>query len=718
MLNLSHGRERDGDVRRITGLVILGLLITTTGSSQSMSVGIDVTPRYTFPVGQTAEYFVGGLGGEFSALVAPERLSPVSLGGGIGYTQVPLALGQPIFEADVNLSLIDAGVGLRVGLPLGNRFSVAAGARAGGYYALLHGEREGTDFGAHVQASLGAGLLISNQLLVRAGATYSTCMGLFDGLSVMLGLTTRLSGPGSAVVPREDFVPPRPIFRNDGGSVQFKDIELTRVFPVLYKYYDTHPIGVATVVNTGRTVVEDLEIRLVLAQYMDAAKLSIVIDHLEPGEEKQVEIFALFNEEILTITEGARLSTEIKATYSAAGEEHEEIATVTLETWDRNAMTWDDNQKIAAFVTPRDEEIQKVARNVASLVQDDGLVGFAPELQLAMALLELMDVFGCAYIVDPASSYADLSADASAVDSIQFPRQTLYYQGGDCDDLSSAYNALLESVGVESAFVVVPGHIYSAVRIQMTESEARQAFSRDQDLIVLEDGSVWAPVETTALRSGFMNAWALGARQWREFSEEGEAELIPVRQAWVEYEPVAFSVSSYALDPPDRTQVALLFKTELDEFIDGEIGARERVLLTRIEGDPGDTRSRTALGVLYARYGRLEEAKEHFERARPRASAYMNLGNIAYLDGDLASAKMNYERALGQDPEYPAAILGLTRIAHDREDFETAHASYEQLAEVSPELAERFSYLGSETQSVGRAAATALLGQSVVWDEQ
>ena len=47
------------------------------------------------------------------------------------------------------------------------------------------------------------------------------------------------------------------------------------------------------------------------------------------------------------------------------------------------------------------------------------------------------------YVSDPRSS----------TEYVQFPTQTIEVAGGDCDDLSVAFSALLESIGIQTAFV-------------------------------------------------------------------------------------------------------------------------------------------------------------------------------------------------------------------------------------------------------------------------
>lgn len=703
-------------MKKLVVIIVTIFILVAQVQGQQISTGLSTIPQFFMPVGQKAENYNYGLGIGLEGLFSLVNIENFSASVDLGYAFVPLALGQSMFTTDTNLSLINLGLGLRGAIPLGERFSLFAKAGAGGSAAVLHGSDSGQAFVICWNAGGGVGFLLNSQLALQTGVSYVSYHNLYDGLAVNIGLITRFSGTGSTIIPRKDFIPVRPGTLPGGGSIQFMDAELIKVFPVLYKYYATHPIGSATVVNRGKKTVNDLEIRLEMAQYMDAPILSARIDQLEPGEEKPVDIYALFTEEILSITEGAKLASELKAEYNIAGAAAEDITLITLDTWHRNAMTWDDNRKIAAFVTARDEEIQKTARNVASIVRDEGLSGFNSEFQLAMALLSVMDVFGCTYVIDPSSSYSDLSQEINAVDTVQFPRQTLQYRAGDCDDLSSTYNALLEAVGVETAFITVPGHIYTAFKLDISAAEAKRTFSRSYDLIYPGDDSVWLPIETTALQQGFMKAWALGSRQWREHDVNGNAELLPVREAWQTYEPVAFGISNYELEIPDRAEVVYLFSGELENYIDQEIVSRERGLLAQIDRDPSDKRSMNSLGVLYARYGRTADAQQQFKNATPHPPAYINLGNLAYLNGRAESARDFYQKALEASPEYPAALLGLARVFHSLEKFDNTEALYERLRSVAPELAQRFIYLTGEEQKTDRASS--IVGsETIYWDE-
>jgi hypothetical protein len=507
-----------------------------------------------------------------------------------------------------------------------------------------------------------------------------------------------------------------------GGYIEFLDVEISQIFPAMYKYYDTHPIGSATVKNVGKYATSEIEIRFFLDQYMDdPPKLSARLDRLEPGEEILVDIYALFNENVLSIVESAKLSSEIRAEYMIGENEGYDTETLTLSTYDRNTMQWDDDRKIAAFVTAQDEEIRRTARNVASMVRDSGLAGFNREFQLAVAMMGMMEALNCAYVVDPSKSYGNSSnVDEIVVDSVQFPRQTLQYRAGDCDDLSTTFNALLESVGVETAFITVPGHIYSAFRLDMSSEQAGRTFSQAHDLIFLDDDTTWVPVETTSLRLGFLEAWRKGGQQWRKFDADGQAGFHRVRESWETYEPVDFSIYNYELAVPNREDVTYLFSDQIQLFVNQEIANRKRPLIARMERSPDDPRILNSLGILYARFGQNSDAEKYFLEAISETEyspALLNLGNMNYLAEDFSKAQSYYKRVEKLRPGHPNALLGLARCSHAEEDYDESSRYYNDLKSKNPQLATKYAYLGPMNDTQERAAFTELVGETMDWVE-
>jgi hypothetical protein len=138
------------------------------------------------------------------------------------------------------------------------------------------------------------------------------------------------------------------------------------------------------------------------------------------------------------------------------------------------------------------------------------------------------------YVVDPGTPYAALSEQKNAVDYLQFPSQSIVYKAGDCDDLSILYAALLEAVGIKTAFITAP---------ELSPGEASKLFFEEGDLI-FHNEETWIPIEITLVREGFLKSWQIGAKQWRETSRSGTAAFFPVHEAWEIYEPIGFTEGS------------------------------------------------------------------------------------------------------------------------------------------------------------------------------
>jgi tetratricopeptide (TPR) repeat protein len=504
----------------------------------------------------------------------------------------------------------------------------------------------------------------------------------------------------------------------EGPDVVLEDVTFEAVFPVFYKYYDENPIGRAFLRNSGTVPVESIRVSLFIKQYMDNPKLCKGPESLDSGQKGEVELYGLFTNQVLEISEGNKVSVKVSVDYIAEGTPHRQEFIDTIRIHNRNAITWDDDRKVAAFVTAKEPAVLKFSKNVAGMIRGKTSSALNPNLLIAIALHRALDLYGMSYIVDPTTPYNELSRNKLAVDFLQFPKQTLEYRAGDCDDLSILYNALLESVGVKTAFITMPGHIFPAFSLDTSAKEALRQFDNEDDFIFINENT-WMPVEITVIEDGFLKAWQLGAKQWRENSARETAAFYSTHHAWSVYEPVGL-FGSADISLPSGEQLVDEYIKEVNRVISKEIFNREKRLKSEIQKTEDGKDLINRLGVLYARYGLEEKAISTFETVLARQDytpALMNLGNIYYLRKEMERALGYYKRAYEKEPDNARVLLSLSRVYREMENYEASGKMYARLKKIDSKLAESFAYLETAEQGGGRAALRGDAYERMLWEE-
>lgn len=607
------------------------------------------------------------------------------------------------------LSLISAGAGTGLNLRIGNIMSFQVGAKAGWYMGFFQDNEPAGNpfFGGNAALSVD----FSPTFTLSAGAGYNYYLGydgvtesftdLYQGLNVTLGTSFKLSS-GS-----------------ERTKLKMEEVEIDPVFPVFYSYYDSNSLGRLTIRNEENSPITDVKVYLDVGQYMDQPKLSGEIPVLKRREEVIVDLYALFSNSVLQLTEPSKVSAEITTEYTYLGQRFTRKFPFAMRILNRNSMTWDDDRKAASFVTPKDPTVLLFSKNTAGLVREHGNNAINRKFREAIAIFEALRIYGMNYVIDPNSSYIELSENAQALDYLQFPSETLTYRAGDCDDLSILFSALLESIDTATAFITIPGHIYMAFSLGITENEAKKEFTYTDDFLFVDD-ETWVPVEITMVTDGFMKAWKTGARQWREASKQNVAALYKVRDAWQTFEPVSLSGSALSLLFPSSSAILASYDQNLDEIISLEVEDKAEKYMAKIRGGSDTARVRNSLGVLYARFGLYGDAEQQFiistERDNKYAAPLVNLGNLYFMQKQMTKALSWYEKAARYSPTNEKIIAGLARTQFELEKFDEAALSYNKLTEIDPDLADKYSYLAAKTNSFARAAAAQDKGKTY-WED-
>ena len=698
----------------IIALFILSATMTLYAENfQPAGFSLNLTPAALLPVSQYSDFYTTGFGVGLSAEYRFKKAPLFFLSGNAGYSQPPIA------NDNSSLMLTSVGVGGGISYEFARRFSVRGFLNGGGYYGQVLNptdiDGEKSAYNPYVTAGAGFYYYISKGISVGTQVSYNMYYGAYDAIGIALGTAIHFGG-----FKKKSKVDQMMLTPLSGDHVELINIEFDEVFPVFFKYYDDHPIGTASIHNRESGEITDIRVNLFVKQYMDSPKECAVLETLGKGEEQTLELSALFNEGVLEITEGTKVAADITVDYKYKGQQYRHTKVETLSLYDRNATRWDDDRKAAAFVTAKDPVVLKFSKSTAGIVNESGMKAVNENLRMAMAMHEALSLFGMSYVVDPTTPYAEFSQKTTAVDYLQFPKQSLEYKAGDCDDLSILYCALLESVGVETAFITTPGHIHMAFSINMSPEAARSTFLRDDDLIFYDDKS-WIPVEITTIGTGFLKAWDDGAKLWREASMRDKAGFYPIREAWIVYNPVGLPGEGEGLTYPHEDKVAQIYKLEMGKFIDQEIYPQVVKLQGDIDASGGSIRLINKLGVLYARYGLIDKAEREFNKVLAKNSSYvptlLNMGNVQYLNGNLDEAIQFYNRAVKKEPDNAKAVLCVARVNHDMENYGTVKKQFDTLKKLDPDLAAQFAYLEMRGDDLARASEAARIKEVMVWDE-
>ena len=675
-------------------LLIAGLVL-----SAQVEASLRAEPRVMIPLATslpdgTDKFSVGG-----GLSLQTELSFPFS---SLFFAEAVLDTGiLPVKNAGLSLQTVSLGLGPGVRFSPASRLLLKASAYGGAEVLLFDGSSTTVPF---VEPAVDMDFQISPSFNLGLGGGYRFLFGhggtVLQAARVSLNLVYNL-GAG------------------DSGARIDTNPSLAPVYPLYFTYYEDHPTGNISLTNMERDVLTDLQVSFYVPQYMDRPqRTDLTVNRLRSGAEVSLPLYALFSKDIFEVTEGLTVAGEVRIDYTWLGREFTRVEPVSVDVLNRNAMTWDDDRKAAAYVTANNPLVKSYSKNIAANVRSDDREVFDVNFRIGMGLFEALTLHGTGYVIDPASAYANLSENSSAIDFIQFPAETLAYQAGDCDDLSVLFNAMLEASGIGTAFITAPGHIYTAFDLGISMDRAEQIFADTGDLIEYED-SVWVPVEVTLVEQGFLEAWRVGAREWRETEADGTAGFYPTQDAWEVFKPVEYNTGELVF-LPDPEEVMDAYGSAVDRLVYQDVTPIVRDLEARINRSGGSPAAYNRIGVVYAKYGLLDDAEPWFRRAtggRPYASGEVNLGNVAFLRGDYDSAADYYRRALEIDGENSRALLGLAKASFELEDYGAADENMLRLAAVNPGMANHYSYLGTVADAPVLRASSAATREVYGWDE-
>jgi hypothetical protein len=655
--------------------------------------------KYTDPTtGATGNLYnvVGGGGGAALDWDAAGWLVPFLQ---FGYTALPYNGSSSMLqggEGDLGLGFV-----VRPFDRLGLRLDVMGGMTDISYYDPA-AAKNGTGLAFSARSMFGLEYRVIPSLAMTLSGGYATYFGtqaqIFSAIEVALSLKYDLQSMGGTK-PKVKVVEPK----------------LDAVFPSLYAYYDDNPFGTVKVVNGEDSGITDVKVSFNAGRYMDQPKICGEYDHIAKGDSVVVSVKALFTDSVLLITQGTDAKGEIIVEYNLLGSPRVVRAPLDFRMHHRNAITWSDDRRAASFVSPTNPAALWFAKFASGTVRDRLRGDINRPLQYAIGMFEAERLYGLNYVVVPANDYSVKHGLKDYVDSVQFPHQTLANRGGDCSDLAVLFATLMQSVGIESAFITIPGHIFAAFDTGLSEADAQSSFF-DPGLLVYKYGKAWVPVEITMVKDGFIKAWRVAAKEWYDSSKKGTAAFYRLPDCWKIYPPAAFPGVNPRFTLPSDSDEAVAFDGALDRFVARQIQPAIQSLGAGLAKETPAVRE-NELGVLYARYGMFKESWKELSSSAQAGNqvAWTNLANVAYLRKDYKLALQYYQWSYSQNNADDNALLGMARCQYELEDFDSSDSAYALLESRNASLAGKFGYLASIYGGQGRAWSLADRASSTSW---
>ena len=472
--------------------------------------------------------------------------------------------------------------------------------------------------------------------------------------------------------------------------LEIEVLKLSDVFSNSYKRYESEGIGRIKLTNNTDKPMDKVRVSFMLKNFMDYST-ETKLPKLMPGASEEVVLKAVFNNGILTLTEDSSVQALIEASYFENGKRVAYSRNATVNVYDKHRLTWDERERFATFVTPKDPPVLNLARVVVGEYKET-----KDEAQLAAALFDALGVFGLTYIQDPSNPYQISSGKTNTVDYIQFPRETLERKSGDCDDLVAFYSSGLESMGITTRVLEVPGHMFMMFSTGIAADDDGYTMN---NLYVIYEDTLWIPVETTLVGSSFIKAWEKGSATYYKFKDKG-LTVLDVHSSWENFKPASLPDSDWKPSGLSREAIDKKFPGDNMSVLKISSQTKTRRYLDALKKSTNDVDAHLQMGIILAKIGDRKEAMKYFDKVLtldPKNSAAMNnRGNLLMIDDKYQDALKAYQAAAQASPKDAHLLVNLARAYKRLGDTKKAKAAFIKAQGLDENVKEQYRALGQE----------------------
>lgn len=441
------------------------------------------------------------------------------------------------------------------------------------------------------------------------------------------------------------------------------------IFPLFYTMYKENPFGTIYIKNNESAEIRNVTVTFRSEGYTASELRCGYVSNIRKRKTKEIPFVADFSKEILRFTESGKIPGEIIVSYDLLGEHKTSVSSVIIPVYNRNQVRWMDPQSLAAYISSSAPEVLEMSKVLVGIARTKLRSGVNRNLQFAMYLFEGMKVAGMKCAPDFETPYSRFHLDDTLLDYIQYPYQTIFYNGGDCDDVGILMMALLESVGIHGSYVPVDDDFIVLFDTGVTMDKADRYFDGTSRILEIE-GNVWIPLSMRSLQEGFINSWHNAAKTLNTLIEaEEDLTLVSLEEAWQIYPSTGFSSTENVSSNVDEKRLVAAAEVDMARYVATEFGSKIEIVQNKIKSGGENADNYNQLGMLYVRAGMYKEATQVYTKSANmgNVTAMNNLGNIASLHKNYLEAKKWYERAIQKDPDNESAKKNLERIMGELE---------------------------------------------------
>ncbi|MBW2699944.1 MAG: HEAT repeat domain-containing protein [Deltaproteobacteria bacterium] len=429
----------------------------------------------------------------------------------------------------------------------------------------------------------------------------------------------------------------------DIALVKIHNGDFQRIFPSQTERYKKVGLGKVEVENRTNLPLE-MDLQLDIEGLTEPTRTRV---KLAAGEKRWFSVNASLLDKALSNTGQRTVQALVTAEFL-----HNDVKRTAKQSFpvvllEGKAFEWDKPERIGAFINGQDPMVAQFAAALFREFSAKHADLAKPSHPLHRHLLALyafnaLNDLGIRYKPDSKRPFA--SVKKGALDTVNFPAQTLARKVGDCDDLTVLYSSVLEALNVPTAVVPVSGHVFMMYNTGVL-AENRASFPVELKKTVIHQDELWVPVETTMLgkAKGFAQAWSKGAENYHGKYKVRGKQWVEVATAWLDNPPASLPQRAGVKMPALRLAKA-----------NKEAKSLLAAYVKQVEKQAGTGTGHDALikkGSMLAKSGMFGEALKAYEAAAKLKESYKSIYGLATAQagtGEMLMALVSFQKARGK----------------------------------------------------------------------